>query len=59
MGKAKFQIYEDKAGEYRWRLKAGNGEEIAASEGYTTKQSAHRSAQGVKDTAPGADIEDA
>ena len=33
----KFEIYLDKAGEYRFRLKATNGEPILASEGYTTK----------------------
>ena len=30
----KFQIYRDKKGEYRFRLKASNGECILASEGY-------------------------
>jgi uncharacterized protein YegP (UPF0339 family) len=34
----KFEIYKDKKGEYRFRLKAGNGEIIADSEGYKTKQ---------------------
>jgi len=34
----KFEIYKDKKGEYRFRLKAGNGEIIAESEGYKTKQ---------------------
>ena len=33
----KFEIYQDKAGEYRFRLKAGNGENILASEGYKQK----------------------
>ena len=33
----KFEIYQDKAGEYRFRLKAGNGETILTSEGYTTR----------------------
>lgn len=33
----KFEIYKDKAGEFRFRLKAGNGEPILASEGYTSK----------------------
>ena len=35
----KFEIYLDKAGEYRFRLKARNGEPIAASEGYKAKAS--------------------
>ncbi len=33
----KFEIYKDKAGEFRFRLKAANGENIAASEGYKSK----------------------
>ncbi len=35
----KFECYTDKAGEYRFRLKAGNGETILASEGYKAKSS--------------------
>ena len=35
----KFEVYTDKAGEYRFRLKARNGEIIAASEGYTRRDS--------------------
>lgn len=33
---SKFECYKDKAGEYRFRLKAGNGENILSSEGYKT-----------------------
>ena len=33
----KFECYKDKAGEFRFRLKAGNGETILASEGYSSK----------------------
>lgn len=33
----KFEMYQDKAGEYRFRLKARNGEIIAVSEGYTAR----------------------
>ena len=33
----KFQIYLDKAGEFRFRLLASNGENVLRSEGYTTK----------------------
>ncbi|MBQ9007383.1 MAG: YegP family protein, partial [Atopobiaceae bacterium] len=35
----KFQIYQDKAGEFRFRLLAKNGQNIAASEGYTALKS--------------------
>ena len=34
---AKFEIYTDKGGEFRFRLKAGNGQIILSSEGYTTR----------------------
>jgi uncharacterized protein YegP (UPF0339 family) len=35
----KFECYKDKAGEFRFRLKAGNGETILSSEGYKAKNS--------------------
>lgn len=35
----KFECYKDKAGEFRFRLKAGNGENILSSEGYKAKSS--------------------
>lgn len=35
----KFECYLDKAGEHRFRLKAGNGETILSSEGYKSKTS--------------------
>ena len=35
----KFELYEDNAGEFRFRLKAKNGEVIAVSEGYKSKSS--------------------
>lgn len=44
----KFEIYQSKDLQFRWRLKAVNGEIIATSEGYTTKYSARRSAELVK-----------
>ncbi len=48
----KFEIYEDKAGEYRFRLKAGNGEIILASEGYKQKASCENGIASVKKNAP-------
>ena len=33
----KFEVYRDRAGEHRFRLKAGNGEVILTSEGYNEK----------------------
>ena len=49
---AKFEIYPDKAGEYRFRLKAGNGENILASEGYKAKASCMNGVESVKKNAP-------
>lgn len=51
-----FKIYVDKAGYHRWRLIAGNGEIVAASEAYASKQNAVRSANNVKTLAWQADI---
>lgn len=55
---ARIQVYRDRAGEYRWRLVAGNNEIVAVSEGYTLKQGATRSAQNVKYWASSATIQD-
>lgn len=50
------EVYQDRAGQYRWRLVAGNDEIVATSEGYTTQYSAKRSAQRVKELAQSAII---
>ena len=47
----KFEIYKDKAGEFRFRLKARNGEPILASEGYTAKTSCINGVESVKKNA--------
>lgn len=47
-----FELYTDKAGEFRFRLKAGNGQIILASEGYTAKASALNGIESVKTNAP-------
>ena len=52
----KFEMYQDKAGEYRFRLKARNGEIIAVSEGYTTKAACENGIESVKKNAPEAEI---
>ena len=54
----KFEVYQSRDGQYRWRLKAGNGEIVATSEGYTTRASAKRSAENVQAIAPKAVIVD-
>ena len=47
----KFEIFKDARGDYRWRLKAANGEIVASSEGYATEYNARRSAVRVKEIA--------
>jgi len=53
---AKFELYKDKKGEYRWKLVASNGQTIAVGEGYTTKESAKNGIESVKKNAPTAAI---
>jgi hypothetical protein len=55
---AKFEIYQDKKGEFRFRLKAGNGEVIAVSEGYTSKASCENGIESVKKNAGTAKVVD-
>ncbi|MBM9547821.1 YegP family protein [Leptospira sp. 201903074] len=55
---AKFEIYKDKAGEFRFRLKASNGEIIASSEGYSSKQACENGINSVKANAEAAEIVD-
>ena len=53
----KFEVYLDKAGEYRFRLKAKNGQNIAASEGYAALTSCLNGIESVKKNAPESPIE--
>lgn len=53
----KFEMYTDKAGEFRFRLKARNGEIIATSEGYKAKASCLNGIESVRKNAPEADVE--
>ena len=56
---ATFELYQDRAGEFRWRLRHENGQIIADSgEGYTTKANAINGIESVKENAPDAPIED-
>jgi uncharacterized protein len=56
---SKFQIYKDRKGEYRWRLRARNGEIIADSnEGYSRKASCKHGIDLVREQAAGAAVED-
>ena len=52
----KFELYVDNAGEFRFRLKATNGEIIAANEGYKAKESCENGIQSVRENAPVAEM---
>ena len=52
----KFEEYIDRAGEFRFRLKARNGEVIAVSEGYVAKASCEGGIDSVKNNAPEAEV---
>jgi len=52
----KFEVYMDKSGEYRFRLKARNGENIGKSEGYKAKESCLNGIASVGKNAPEAEI---
>ena len=52
----KFEMYKDKAGEFRFRLKARNGEIIATSEGYSSKAACENGIESVRKNAPEAEI---
>ncbi len=52
----KFELYTDKSGEFRFRLKAKNGQIIATSESYKTKASCENGIESVKKNAPDAEV---
>ncbi|MDQ0509491.1 YegP family protein [Ancylobacter amanitiformis] len=54
----KFEIYKDKAGEFRFRFKASNGETMFSSEGYKARASAVSAIESIKKNAPGAETVD-
>ena len=53
---AKFEIFKDKKGEFRFRLVAANGQVIATSQGYKTKASCMNGIDSVKKNAPKTNI---
>lgn len=55
----KFELYTDKSGEYRFRLKSGNGEVIATSEGYSSKSAALNGIDSVRRIAADAEVVEA
>lgn len=52
----KFELYQDKGGDWRFRLKAGNGEVIATGQGYASKAGAQNGIDAVKRNAADAAI---
>ena len=52
----KFEMYKDKAGEYRFRLKAKNGKIVGVSEGYTSKAGCENGMESVRKNAAEAEI---
>jgi uncharacterized protein YegP (UPF0339 family) len=56
---AKFEVFKDKSGEYRWRLKSANGQIIATGgEGYENKAGVENGIAAVQRDAPDAPVED-
>lgn len=54
----KFALYNDKAGKFRFRLKAGNGEIVASGEAYDSKAGVKKGVESVQRAADGATVVD-
>ena len=54
----KFEVYEDKAGKYRFRLKASNGQVVAVGEAYETRAAAKKGCESVQRAAEGAPVQE-
>jgi hypothetical protein len=52
----KFEVYQDKVQQWRFRLKAGNGEVVAVGESYPDKATAVKGCEAVKRAADGAEV---
>ncbi|MBO7699742.1 MAG: YegP family protein [Eubacteriaceae bacterium] len=52
----KFELYKDKAGEFRFRLKARNGEIIATGESYKSKDGCKNGIDSIRRNAPDAEV---
>jgi uncharacterized protein len=51
-------VYQSSNGQYRFRLKAANGEIVATGEAYATRSGAHEGCEAVKRAAAAASVED-
>jgi uncharacterized protein YegP (UPF0339 family) len=54
---ARYEVFEDDAGQYRWRLRAANGEIVAQSEAYTRREDSERGLTAAKESSAEADLE--
>ncbi|GAA4982143.1 DUF1508 domain-containing protein [Pseudonocardia tropica] len=54
----KFEVYQDRAGKYRFRLKASNGQVVAVGEAYESKAAAKKGCESVLKAADGAPVEE-
>lgn len=52
----KFEVYEDKSGETRFRFVAPNGQTMFSGQGYKQKSSAMKAIESIKKNAPDADV---
>jgi len=52
----KFEVYTDKAGKFRFRLKASNGQVIATGEAYSSKSACLNGIDSIKKNAPEAEV---
>jgi len=51
-----FEVYKDKAGKFRFRLKAGNGQIVASGEAYESMSNAKEGCEAVRRAADGAKV---
>ena len=54
----KFELYQDKAGQFRFRLKARNGKIVGISEGYSNRSGCLNGMESVRKNAPEAQMEE-
>ena len=55
---ARFEIWRDKGGEFRWRFRADNNEVLASGEGYRSKDDCEHAVQLIKEQVPQAEVID-
>jgi uncharacterized protein YegP (UPF0339 family) len=55
---ARFEIWRDEGGEYRWRFRADNNEVVASGEGYRSRDDCEHAIQLLKEQVPRAEVTD-